>query len=128
MAIRRNDPCPCGSGKKFKKCCLNNFALNAVEALPGNTIAPSKYALKCKAPRCEIVIPIKSGIFRSPQLCGSLICSPPNQPKWVLCPKHAREWQEHGHGCADRQHYNLWKTEFDFMTAIDASLEPNDID
>lgn len=20
--IRRNDPCPCGSGKKFKKCCL----------------------------------------------------------------------------------------------------------
>jgi peptide deformylase len=21
--ISRNDPCPCGSGKKFKKCCLN---------------------------------------------------------------------------------------------------------
>jgi hypothetical protein len=21
-AIGRNDPCPCGSGKKFKKCCL----------------------------------------------------------------------------------------------------------
>ena len=20
--IGRNDPCPCGSGKKFKKCCL----------------------------------------------------------------------------------------------------------
>ncbi len=20
-AIGRNDPCPCGSGKKFKKCC-----------------------------------------------------------------------------------------------------------
>jgi len=20
--IRRNDPCPCGSGKKAKKCCL----------------------------------------------------------------------------------------------------------
>ena len=20
--IRRNEPCPCGSGKKFKKCCL----------------------------------------------------------------------------------------------------------
>lgn len=19
---RRNDPCPCGSGKKFKRCCL----------------------------------------------------------------------------------------------------------
>jgi hypothetical protein len=21
--IGRNDPCPCGSGKKFKKCCIN---------------------------------------------------------------------------------------------------------
>ena len=21
--ISRNEPCPCGSGKKFKKCCLN---------------------------------------------------------------------------------------------------------
>jgi hypothetical protein len=20
--IRRNDPCPCGSGKKYKKCCM----------------------------------------------------------------------------------------------------------
>ncbi|NLF08441.1 MAG: hypothetical protein GX594_10750 [Pirellulaceae bacterium] len=20
--VGRNDPCPCGSGKKFKKCCL----------------------------------------------------------------------------------------------------------
>ncbi|MFZ4547159.1 MAG: SEC-C metal-binding domain-containing protein [Bacteroidales bacterium] len=22
--IGRNDPCTCGSGKKFKKCCENN--------------------------------------------------------------------------------------------------------
>src|ERR1043165_2917198 len=22
MKISRNDPCPCGSGKKYKKCCL----------------------------------------------------------------------------------------------------------
>ena len=21
--VKRNDPCPCGSGKKFKKCCLH---------------------------------------------------------------------------------------------------------
>ncbi|WP_089717660.1 methionyl aminopeptidase [Candidatus Entotheonella palauensis] len=24
--LSRNDPCPCGSGKKYKKCCLNNPA------------------------------------------------------------------------------------------------------
>ena len=23
IKIGRNEPCPCGSGKKFKKCCLN---------------------------------------------------------------------------------------------------------
>jgi SEC-C motif len=28
--VGRNDPCPCGSGKKFKKCCLNKT--RAVEA------------------------------------------------------------------------------------------------
>src|SRR5438105_3511102 len=22
MSISRNDPCPCGSGRKYKKCCL----------------------------------------------------------------------------------------------------------
>src|SRR5918992_1068556 len=22
MSVGRNDPCPCGSGKKYKKCCL----------------------------------------------------------------------------------------------------------
>ena len=24
MATKRNDPCPCGSGRKFKKCCRNS--------------------------------------------------------------------------------------------------------
>ncbi len=24
--LRRNDPCPCGSGRKFKKCCMNKVA------------------------------------------------------------------------------------------------------
>ena len=23
MKMGRNDPCPCGSGKKYKRCCLN---------------------------------------------------------------------------------------------------------
>ncbi len=23
--VRRNDPCPCGSGLKFKKCCLKKY-------------------------------------------------------------------------------------------------------
>ena len=31
---RRNDKCPCGSGKKAKKCCLNK--IKALAALPPN--------------------------------------------------------------------------------------------
>jgi len=26
VKIGRNDPCPCGSGKKYKKCCMNKKA------------------------------------------------------------------------------------------------------
>ena len=26
--INRNDPCPCGSGKKFKKCCIEKSGFN----------------------------------------------------------------------------------------------------
>lgn len=25
LKVNRNDPCPCGSGKKFKNCCINNY-------------------------------------------------------------------------------------------------------
>ena len=31
--VGRNDPCPCGSGKKFKKCCLDRGSL--LPSLPG---------------------------------------------------------------------------------------------
>ena len=26
--VGRNDPCPCGSGKKYKNCCLRNGSAN----------------------------------------------------------------------------------------------------
>jgi hypothetical protein len=32
MHVGRNDPCPCGSGKKFKHCCLNKVAKPPVKA------------------------------------------------------------------------------------------------
>ncbi|MGI6329375.1 MAG: YecA family protein [Bacilli bacterium] len=39
--IGRNDPCPCGSGKKYKKCCLNLKGLRKKEA-----ILPEEEAIK----------------------------------------------------------------------------------
>jgi uncharacterized protein YchJ len=32
--VGRNDPCPCGSGKKFKKCCLNAASDSAHPGAP----------------------------------------------------------------------------------------------
>lgn len=37
MKTGRNDPCPCGSGKKFKKCCLGK----SLEAIPTSRTARS---------------------------------------------------------------------------------------
>ncbi|UCE52925.1 MAG: SEC-C domain-containing protein [Desulfobacterales bacterium] len=34
MKIGRNDPCPCGSGKKYKKCCLKKDELKKAISLP----------------------------------------------------------------------------------------------
>lgn len=28
--VRRNDPCPCGSGKKFKNCCIDKKEFNQI--------------------------------------------------------------------------------------------------
>lgn len=38
--IGRNDPCPCGSGKKYKKCCINRDQdrLKASSSIPGLTV------------------------------------------------------------------------------------------
>ena len=37
MSTGRNDPCPCGSGKKFKKCC---GAVIPLHAIPATTAMP----------------------------------------------------------------------------------------
>jgi hypothetical protein len=47
MKAGRNDPCPCGSGKKYKKCCLTvdqqaSFGPTAVIASPPKPVAPPR--------------------------------------------------------------------------------------
>ena len=48
MKIGRNDPCPCGSGKKFKHCCIDVTrsadALQAMRHLPPALPADRFYA------------------------------------------------------------------------------------
>lgn len=33
MKIGRNESCPCGSGKKYKKCCLNKSDFKQVKGV-----------------------------------------------------------------------------------------------
>lgn len=42
--VGRNDPCPCGSGKKFKKCCESKmigkkFMAQKIEATKKNVLS-----------------------------------------------------------------------------------------
>jgi len=32
--VRRNDPCPCGSGKKVKSCCVEHLGILAGDKEP----------------------------------------------------------------------------------------------
>jgi hypothetical protein len=48
--IGRNDPCPCGSGKKHKKCCLGR-----VRPAPSQLLTPS---------RSPMASPVEEGRFR----------------------------------------------------------------
>ena len=45
--IGRNDPCPCGSGKKFKKCCMDKVS-REVESLKDEYY--KKYRIRLKGP------------------------------------------------------------------------------
>ncbi|MDD2597933.1 MAG: DUF1186 domain-containing protein [Kiritimatiellae bacterium] len=49
--VGRNDPCPCGSGKKFKKCCINSETF-----APWEPEEPANYAdqlIDCGYASCE---------------------------------------------------------------------------
>jgi hypothetical protein len=49
MKVERNDPCPCGSGKKYKKCCLGKGGTNKTNVKKtGGTIAISSYWVPTK--------------------------------------------------------------------------------
>ena len=41
--VGRNDACPCGSGKKFKKCCESKTGVKKIEAkvLASSQMSPS---------------------------------------------------------------------------------------
>lgn len=49
MQPNRNDPCPCGSGKKFKKCCAGSGKYEQVYPVLGHLKAKEPSPEKCNA-------------------------------------------------------------------------------
>jgi len=46
LKVRRNDPCPCGSGKKYKRCCLHKGNPQDIEA--DKELYFQKYSIRLK--------------------------------------------------------------------------------
>lgn len=46
VKVRRNDPCPCGSGLKYKKCCLNRETIG--DAAQNRDLYRKKYNIRLK--------------------------------------------------------------------------------
>ena len=77
--VGRNDPCPCGSGSKYKKCCL----AKAVDCGPCD--APAGFD-RCGAGSCGAV---------ECRLCGK---------RYARCHRHHAEVQQMLHGHVLRTH------------------------
>ena len=77
MNIGRNDPCPCGSGKKYKKCCLATAQSQQVEDLSyrRSRAAEQKLITRLLTHAVEVYGPTASWIYICPIVgfCDSLV-------------------------------------------------------
>jgi len=71
--VGRNDPCPCGSGKKFKQCCEHK----------ARSLSPTAWITIVGVALAALVVLVFS--FTTTSELGSVTC-PPGQ---VWSPEHA---------------------------------------
>ncbi|MDD3883755.1 MAG: SEC-C metal-binding domain-containing protein [Gallionella sp.] len=76
MKPGRNDPCPCGSGKKYKHCCsnLSQASTSAQPASQAPTTNEQNHLLPCTRldamPNWKDKPVFSSGAIRTPDLAG----------------------------------------------------------
>lgn len=51
LRVARKQPCPCGSGKKFKNCCIDNPAYELINDAAVNTGALPAHPVAAAAPK-----------------------------------------------------------------------------
>jgi len=98
--ISRNAPCPCGSGKKYKKCCMNNTESHGEKPEP-----------KKETPRCGLCGRTKN--LTKTECCDQWICD--DEGDYVMfsydhnsCIRNHRRYTLCGHHFAD-DHAGQWK-------------------
>lgn len=79
MKLGRNEICPCGSGKKYKRCCMNSVskqhasmqddieqvvAMNPNLSLDELKVDPKRYAEQQYVPRKADIQPIMTQAFK----------------------------------------------------------------
>src|ERR1700692_3582500 len=92
----RNECCPCGSGKKFKKCCLNKLrSRNMSQAPPVDVIAKGVLAIQRKiraqqewTKRYGQILPVISTNFQGRKVvgAGSKLYQDSGQHPWKYIP------------------------------------------
>src|SRR5947209_1516454 len=90
MKAGRNDPCPCGSGKKFKNCCLRKDQQTTAGQQVAFVPPPSEPAKRHRFPS-ELPRPRPPAPLAPPRV------SRPEPPARPLTPAEAREkarWEE----------------------------------
>lgn len=68
--MSRNDLCPCGSGKKYKKCCLENAQSKSDPFVIRSEVANSEYCAVCGK---SVNLVESSGVFGSSKADGVIM-------------------------------------------------------
>jgi len=81
MKIPRNKPCPCGSGTKYKKCCLNRFTFVRGKDGEIQKVDCKPELITSRPPRKEHATtrgrrPRNAGVLALTAMLGMTACSP----------------------------------------------------
>ncbi len=83
--VGRNDPCPCGSGKKYKQCCMVHEGLSKTGSAPSAPVSPARP--DTGNPEAQAETPADTGALmgQAEQLIGEVARRRAN-------PRHQQPW------------------------------------
>ncbi|MBL4630419.1 MAG: SEC-C domain-containing protein [Paraglaciecola sp.] len=91
MKLGRNDPCPCGSGKKYKRCCMNNISKQHAELLDN---VEQIVAMNPSLTPDELDVVMQSKVHERNEQPNSDFngLSPTQMANWLYAPFNELQW------------------------------------